>query len=248
MPFTFAHPAIILPFAKASPKYFSITAAVIGSMTPDFEYFFRLKVYSLYSHTWAGLFYFDLPMGIAVYILFHAIVRAQLLAHLPKSLYIRFNEFNKTDVSIWRGARWPVVALSILLGSASHLFWDGFTHRQGYFAEQLPFLRQELVLAGNSIPVCRILQHVSTVVGLSALGLAVYYLPKGSSSRSEPGKAYWSIIAVVAAIVLLGKFLIASGITFGDFVVSVVSGLLLGVLVASMYTRSISLSPKKSGR
>ncbi|SEF46838.1 protein of unknown function [Flavobacterium urumqiense] len=42
MPFTFSHPAIILPFLKN--KKLSATALIIGSMSPDFEYFFRMKM------------------------------------------------------------------------------------------------------------------------------------------------------------------------------------------------------------
>ena len=50
MPFTFAHPAIVLPFYK-KPKFFSMTTLIIGSMSPDFEYFLRVKIKSDMSHT-----------------------------------------------------------------------------------------------------------------------------------------------------------------------------------------------------
>ena len=50
MPFTFAHPAIVLPFYK-KPKFFSMTTLIIGSMSPDFEYFLRMKIKSDMSQT-----------------------------------------------------------------------------------------------------------------------------------------------------------------------------------------------------
>ncbi len=49
MPFTFSHPAIVLPFLKK--KHFSATALVVGTMSPDLEYFFRMKIQSEISHT-----------------------------------------------------------------------------------------------------------------------------------------------------------------------------------------------------
>lgn len=42
MPFTFAHPATVLPFAKKHSKHISVTALILGSMAPDFEYFCTL--------------------------------------------------------------------------------------------------------------------------------------------------------------------------------------------------------------
>lgn len=42
MPFTFAHPAAVLPFAKKHSKHISVTALILGSMASDFEYFYTL--------------------------------------------------------------------------------------------------------------------------------------------------------------------------------------------------------------
>ncbi len=71
MPFTFSHPAIVLPFGLIGQRYFSMTALIIGSMTPDFEYFLRLRVRSDFSHTLFGVFWFDLPLGIVLCFVFH---------------------------------------------------------------------------------------------------------------------------------------------------------------------------------
>ncbi|MEB0248571.1 DUF4184 family protein, partial [Mucilaginibacter sp. 5B2] len=61
MPFTISHPAVILPLNYLPKRFISLTALVVGSLTPDFEYFIRMKVQSDYSHTLPGLFWFDLP-------------------------------------------------------------------------------------------------------------------------------------------------------------------------------------------
>ena len=41
MPFTFSHPAAVLPLRLLPRHWFSLTGLVIGSMVPDFEYFLR---------------------------------------------------------------------------------------------------------------------------------------------------------------------------------------------------------------
>ena len=57
MPFTFSHPAIILPLKKLPKKYISMTGLIVGSIAPDFEYFLRMK--SKYSHTMSGILWYD---------------------------------------------------------------------------------------------------------------------------------------------------------------------------------------------
>lgn len=73
MPFTFSHPAIILPLTSSKRQWFSATGLVIGSMTPDFEYFIRMKVQSDFSHTLPGLLWFDLPLGLLLSFIYNAL-------------------------------------------------------------------------------------------------------------------------------------------------------------------------------
>ena len=56
MPFTPAHPAIVLPLIRS--RYFSATGLIIGSLSPDFEYFFKMSVDSIYSHSKGGIILF----------------------------------------------------------------------------------------------------------------------------------------------------------------------------------------------
>ncbi|HYM92834.1 MAG TPA: DUF4184 family protein, partial [Chitinophagaceae bacterium] len=79
MPFTFSHPAAVLPLNYVSKKYVSLTGLVIGSMTPDFEYFLRMRDRSYYSHTWKGVLWFDLPLAIILASIYHGMVRDVLI-------------------------------------------------------------------------------------------------------------------------------------------------------------------------
>src|SRR5688572_151694 len=97
MPFTFAHPAIVLPLNYLGKRWISMTGLVIGSIIPDFEYFLRMKLRSEYSHTLAGIFWFDLPLTIFVAFIFHLIIRNPLIENSPKFLnqrLLNFENFN----------------------------------------------------------------------------------------------------------------------------------------------------------
>ena len=83
MPFTFSHPAVVLPLNYLPKKWFSLTALVAGSMVPDFEYFMRMRADSMYSHTWRGLFWFDLPLALLLIWIYNDLVKDKLIDHAP---------------------------------------------------------------------------------------------------------------------------------------------------------------------
>src|SRR5687768_12786443 len=95
MPFTFSHPALILPLANLPKRWASLTGLVIGSLAPDFEYFLRMKVYSVHSHTLPGVFYFNLPLAIILAFAFHLIVRTQLIENAPLSIKGRLDQYRR---------------------------------------------------------------------------------------------------------------------------------------------------------
>src|SRR5580765_7324040 len=97
MPFTFSHPALVLPLIKARLKL-SATGLIIGSMIPDFEYFIRMTDISKYSHTLTGIFWFDIPLALFVCFIYHLVVRNSLFDNLPS--------FLKERVSAYKGFDW----------------------------------------------------------------------------------------------------------------------------------------------
>ncbi|MDN3635772.1 DUF4184 family protein [Neolewinella lacunae] len=133
MPFTFAHPAVVLPFAYLPKRWCSMTGLIIGSLTPDFEYFIKMRIESNFSHTLAGMFWFDLPMGILLSFIFHHFVRNALFENLPMILRDRLVAFTSFSWNAYFLQHWWVVLVSILIGAASHILWDGFTHHNGFF-------------------------------------------------------------------------------------------------------------------
>lgn len=166
MPFTFAHPIFALPFKYVKPKYFSATGLILGSMSPDFEYFIMLEPYQSIGHSITGLFLQAIPLCVILALIFHSIVKEILVLHLPSNYNIDQRAYN--TLSRWRLTTkgWIVFIISVVIGFFTHVFIDGFTHFNGYFVEQVPLLRDIVI---NNFPLYKILQHSFSAFGLLML-------------------------------------------------------------------------------
>src|ERR1041384_8817659 len=85
MPNPIAHPAASIPFTKVGLVF---SALVAGSLSPDFGYFVPMPG-SFFMYTIPGLMLFDLPVGLALLVLFHILIKWPLLSLLPTSLQRR---------------------------------------------------------------------------------------------------------------------------------------------------------------
>lgn len=179
MPVTFAHPAAVLPLMRGP---LVPTALVAGALAPDVPYFLRALrlpvsaeswweplLNATMTHHWPGVLTVALPLA--------------LLLHLVLVL-------------CWRPARWALpatsgvdvagrapglrrlawVVLSLTLGVLTHVVWDSFTHSDGWTVQHVAVLRIEVL---GSLTVARLLQHLSTVVGLGVL-LVVAWRHRGA--------------------------------------------------------------------
>ncbi len=90
MPFTFSHTAIVLPLTKVSRKTLPLTGLVIGSLSPDFEYFLHFRMYGETFHTWWGVWAFCLPISLIIYVLFHRYIKTLLIGNLPTYFQHKF--------------------------------------------------------------------------------------------------------------------------------------------------------------
>jgi len=238
MPFTFSHPAIVLPLTFLPRQWFSLTGLVIGSLTPDFEYFLRMRIKSNYSHTVDGLIWFDLPLGLLLAFIFHNIVRNSLFDNLPTFLKSRFLTFKQFD---WNGhfkRNWFVVTISILTGAASHIFWDSFTHDHGYFVQTIPALQNSVDFLGGHIPILKILQHSSTLLGGLVIAFEIYKLPTYKTEKENINLKYWTILVGLTLIIIAVRLL--SGLEmkqYGNVIVTAISVGLISLTLTPWLTR-----------
>jgi hypothetical protein len=242
MPFTFSHPAIVLPLTFLPRQWFSLTGLVIGSLTPDFEYFLRMRIKSNYSHTIDGLFWFDLPLGLLLAFIFHNIVRDSLFNNLPTILNSRFLAVRQFD---WNGhfkINWFIVTISILVGAASHIFWDSFTHDHGYFLQTIPALQNSVDFFGRQVPILKILQHSSTLLGGLAIAFAIYKLPTNEAEtiKENINLKYWTILAGLTLTIIAIRLF--SGLElkqYGNVIVTIISAGLISLTLTPWLTRTI---------
>jgi hypothetical protein len=233
MPFTFAHPAIVLPFVRQ--KYLSATALVAGSVAPDFEYFLKMREDDVHSHTVAGLFYFDLPLVFLLSIVFHVIVRNNFIGNLPAWLQCRLNEIRNVDIIEVIRARPIAFTLSALLGAASHLFWDNFTHANGFFVESLWFYEGTIVpYNGARYPLYYALQHISTYVGMFVVALFILFkAPDRAVVPSRVSPIYWLVLFAITGGIAYARFIMYSSgsMNIGNTVVTVISAFCIGLVI-----------------
>ena len=163
MPFTLAHPAAIVPLAR---KGMPFSALVIGSMAPDFPYFFISSHHSHYGHTLPGLFLFCIPAGLCALWLFHGVLKLPLLWLLPcehrERLLPPAQEFR------WGPARqFALIVFALFVGVLTHLAWDSFTHSEGWTVQHIALLQVVVFRVHRNIfPVHYFLQWISTIGGM----------------------------------------------------------------------------------
>ena len=238
MPFTFSHPAIVLPATYLPKKYYSFSALIMGSMTPDFEYFIRMKDYSKYGHSWVGLFWFDVPLGLTLLFIFHNVVRNTLIEYLPFSLNIRFSVFEKFNWNTYFRKNIIVVLISLIIGIASHLLWDSFTHDGGYFAEAIPVLRDKINILNHNIYGSTLLQYISTVIGGIVMLIYIFKMPEGRNTKQRNILNFWLLVLLVMIFVLNARLYLDSLLNHHkheDVIVTIISGGLIGIFSMSVF-------------
>jgi hypothetical protein len=106
-------------------------------------------------------------------------------------------------------------SLGILLGSATHLLWDGLTHRARWGTAVFPgLLAPAISFEGLVVPWYEVLQHLSTLIG----GLVLFRL----WWRGRPNQPFWTMrrLRGLAVVFAPGVLLAAMNATANDTQVS----------------------------
>src|SRR5271154_78572 len=164
MPFTFSHPAAILPLHSRLKNWIPLSALVIGSLMPDAAYFLPMpEHFRQSSHALLGVFSSSLPVGIVAWVIFYWLEGpAVFLLPAPHREAIE-PHLRRRITSVAQGLG---VVLGILLGAWSHVLWDSFTHDRGWIVKHTPLLQSALF---GGMPVYRALQYLSSIFGLCVL-------------------------------------------------------------------------------
>lgn len=241
MPFTFAHPAIIIPFKKWS-KYFNFTALVIGSMAPDFEYFLRFKPMGKIGHTFLGFLYFNLPLCFIFAYLFHYVVKKPFILNMPRPIYDWFYSIAVSRWSIKSIRDFIIFIYSSLIGMLTHVLWDAFTHKGGFFVKTIHALSKDICFMSYKIPVYKFLQHGSTLVGFMIIFIYIFFnrdrYKRNIYIISTKIKIlyFMCILGISIVIIYYRIFFVLGGLNInylGSYVVLVINGGFIGATVTS---------------
>jgi hypothetical protein len=206
MPFTFSHPAAVLPIHSRFKNWIPLSALVIGSLVPDAEYYLRVpEHYRSHSHTLLGTFSTSLPAGVLLWLIFYWLAPPVVfLLPSPHREAIRPN-LKPRLASIPQALGF---ALGVLIGAWSHVLWDSFTHARGWIVRHVPLLQRPLF--GNGMPAYKGLQYFSSVFGLCVLFYAYNKWIKASGYQLWIWrKAGWRFYLWFAVVLIC---LVAAGI------------------------------------
>ncbi|NEU32038.1 DUF4184 family protein [bacterium LRH843] len=235
MPLTFAHPAAVLPFSRKN-KYIHFSALVLGSMAPDFEYFLRGQPVGEVGHTLSGFFYFNLPLVAIIYLIYHSFIHQPLVNHLPAFL----QDFKKEKVNASHQLNLIVFIYSALFGMLTHVIWDSFTHQNGFMVTKAPILAYAYNIFGFDISLYKILQHGSTLIGITIIIGYIYYRakksPKNANIRIKQKVIFWSLLIFLAIVfaTLWILFDYVSVMNYGIIVVRIIDSTFVSLLIVSL--------------
>lgn len=169
MPFTLSHTVLAPPLAKLTGHRLPIAALAIGTMTPDL-YRILVKTEIYLNHQWKGIIYPDLVVGLLFCFLWYCLYRPFLfqLLGLKKDLNIHsLRSFCTFIISM---------LIAIIIGTATHIIWDGLTHLDFRTFAFSDFLAQPVTLFSHSYPMHRVLQIGTSALALPFIGwMAIHY-------------------------------------------------------------------------
>lgn len=208
MPFTPAHVAAVLPLVGRTP-YLPSAALVAGAMTPDYPWFLTGGRTAGLSHSAVGVLTVDLAVGVLAVLAWRRLAHEPVRDLLPPVLGHRLPEAAPTPA---RDVPW--VALGVLVGAATHVVWDSFTHSGRWGVDLVPWL----AATHGALPGYKWAQYLGGALGLLAVtgwGLRRLVRAVPAAPRCSAGT---------------GVRLLAAGLVAAGLVVGVVVGVTRALL------------------
>ncbi|WP_017415270.1 DUF4184 family protein [Clostridium tunisiense] len=242
MPFTLSHPAAVI---FSQNKLLNLGGLILGSMAPDFIYFILFSPSSNTGHTLWGFLFLNLPLCFLLNFLFYNYIQDILFLTLPGSMskYYVYLKNRKNKINSIKS--FVVFTYSCIIGMLTHVFWDGFTHSSGFFVNHITFLRNKIALFHYKVPIYKLLQHGSSVIGFFILFIFIFSIrDKNSSTINLSINKFnlWISILLIQGVILGASFLFSiffqGYFGIGRLVVTLINGLFLGYLITGILYRN----------
>lgn len=202
MPFTPAHAAAVLPLVRRS--WAIPSALVIGSMGPDLTFYLPVSAARGHSHSLGWAFTVTPAFALAGWALWRWLLAAPARDLAPTSVRARWRPARPARGLAHVARLWLAAYVSVVIGTLTHLFWDGFTHHNDWAAERIAALHIEI----GGVHLHGWLQWASSIAGLALLGLYAAWRLAHTTPRPEcaarahrpmPG---WQLATVGALVVI----------------------------------------------
>ncbi|MFC0180231.1 DUF4184 family protein [Thorsellia kenyensis] len=221
MPFTFSHPAAVIPIAKMTNYRLPIIALSLGSCSPDFGYYTNEWIYAARSHDFLYSLLYMLPACLLL-IAIISLFKKEIIILSPKYVKVMAEQHIPT-FSVPKLQTVFLTILAIIIGIYSHIIWDSFTHNPDKFKPWWPYIGQEVHILSIDIKIYKLLQHFSTILGMAVILL---FLLKGVIKQKKSQKqnilnielqnndkwviAYWVTLFLVCGLISIVQY----GLTF----------------------------------
>ncbi|MEL7083797.1 MAG: DUF4184 family protein [Cyanobacteria bacterium P01_G01_bin.4] len=255
MPFTPSHILAIVPVGKLWPRKLAFSALAIGSIVPDWPLFIPIGPSYSATHSLIGLAIACIPLGLAIYVFFHSVLKQPLFELLPHPLRQRSIQLAAPTVPS-RMQQWLDIIIAIAIGALTHIVWDAFSHQGKWGTQLIPVLNRTVLTIGNQpIPGYKLVQYGSSAIGLPLLLVFLLMWLRTSHPRATPpspltATTRTAIIASLLVIPTLAGFwpiaqLLSSPMSYETFTDAIVSGVILagGVLLVAIGIYSLLFYP-----
>jgi Domain of unknown function (DUF4184) len=200
MPFTLSHVAAVLLLRDRWKLIWP--ALIVGSMAPDFEYFMLGAPRTRVLHTFPGLLIYTVPLAFAVLWLTHEIMSAPFFEIMPAKVNARFTprmiEFSKVR-------HFLLIVLSIVIGIATHIAWDAFTHEDTLITNRVAWEHSQLPVPGvGDRAVYKVLQWSSSILGLLLIVFFIYLWYRNTQPRRDVVQTFSPAQKLATWILILG--------------------------------------------
>ncbi|MEV6767598.1 DUF4184 family protein [Nocardia sp. NPDC051030] len=177
VPFTLAHPAVTLPLRR----WLWFPGLVAGSIAPDVGYYLPIGPDGELTHSLSGL-----PVDLLLGAMLLAVDR---VARRPAMALI-----GRTSVASWPGI-WRA-SVAILVGVLTHLFWDSFTHTDGFAVRHWEVLRLAVI---GPHRVYNVIGYLSSAAGMLILGWYAARWYRRTAPVSPAPQRNWVLTALLLA-------------------------------------------------
>lgn len=235
MPFTLAHPAVVI-FSKN--KNFNLLGLILGSMAPDFIYFLLFNPSSNLGHTILGFVILNLPICFLLNYLILKFIKNPFIINLPSKICNYYTYLINYDFNFKSTKDIFVFTYSCIVGMLTHIIWDAFTHKTGYFVVNINLLKESIHILGYQVPFFKLLQHGSTLLGFFVILYYFYTIRRYSNKYIRSNKFQYHLTAIsIQILIIILSYLIFKNFGIGRFVVTFINGLFLGYLISSIIYR-----------